>query len=126
MADPPILNMPEADAAYQETLNALNDIHAKQAELMADNPIDWTAYNAALAAAGSAQNAAQAALTVFQASILNTPDVAGLIAQLQAATAVMEQRRQALTKLAATLNALAGAADTVTSVLTAIAKFVAI
>src|SRR3954462_15000159 len=116
-------HLAEANDAYQAALASLARIHEKQREIADGEPVDWTAYNASLAAAGSAQATAQEALSVYQAAILDTPEVRTLVAHLKTDTAAMSARAAALTKAAYTLRALAGAADIVTSVLGAIARF---
>lgn len=66
----------------------------------------------------------QTALSVYQAAILNAPDVLALLGQLKADTQSMNQAAAALDKTAAMFNELASVANTLTSTLTKILKFV--
>jgi long-subunit acyl-CoA synthetase (AMP-forming) len=117
-------NLPQANAAYQSALAALAATHASQNVLISATPVDWDAYYAAGTAVTAAQNTAQAALTVYQTAILDSADVTALVVELQEDTDAMRAATEALDNTANTLNALASAADAVTTVLGAIAKFV--
>ncbi len=119
-----IPSMPEANAAYQAALAALRSTHDDLDAIIGAPSVDWTAYSAGLAACTSCQNAAQAALNVFQAAILDTPAVQALIVKLNADTQAMTQSAAGLNKTAATFNSLAGVANTLASILTTILKFV--
>ncbi|MBV8593452.1 MAG: hypothetical protein JOZ27_04020 [Caulobacteraceae bacterium] len=125
MADP-ITELAEAEAAYQAALDATAKAQGVQEQLALDDPIDQDAYSAALSAVAAAQGTSQQAQAVYQAAILDTPDVAALRADLTARTGEMKARCATLAKEAATLNALATAANDVASVLGAISKYVAL
>lgn len=125
MADnPPIKAMPEAEAAYQGALTALRRSHDNLDAITNASPVDWDAYSEGLETCTSCQSAAQAAESVLQAAILNTPAVQELIGKLKADTQSMNQSAAALDKTAAMFNTLAKRADTVASVLSAILKYV--
>jgi len=123
-ANPPIEAMPEAEAAYQAALTALHRSHDNLDAITNASPVDWDAYNQGLTTCTSCQNAAQAAESVLQAAILNTPAVQELVGKLKADTQAMNQSAAALDKTAAMFNKLAKSADTVTSALGAILKYV--
>lgn len=119
-----ITSMPDANAAYQACLAALTSSHANIDAIVGSSPVDWTAYNAGLQACAACQSSAQAAVSVLQAAILNTPAVQDLITKLNSDTAAMKQAVAALDKTAANFNTLASIATTLASVLTVILKFV--
>ena len=122
-----IPSMPEANAAYQASLSALRAAHTNLDGITNPLPgtqVDWTAYNAGLAACTACQNSAQASLSVFQAAILNTSGVQELISKLVADTQAMNDSAKVLDKTAATLSSLATIAATTTAILTTILKFV--
>ncbi|HEY1890042.1 MAG TPA: hypothetical protein VGG63_06530 [Steroidobacteraceae bacterium] len=123
MADP-IKLTPEANAAYQAALTALQSAHKRLDEITAATPVDWAAYSAGLQTCAACQASAQTALSVYQAAILNTPDVRALIGQLKADTQSMNQSAAALDRTAAIFNKLASVANTLTSTLTKILKFI--
>ena len=119
-----ITSMPEANAAYQASLAAIQAAHAQMDQIMGTQPVDWTAYNQGLTTCTNCQNSAQGALGVFQAAILDTQGVRELILKLVADTQAMSQATAALDKTAATLTTLATAATSMTSILTTMLKFV--
>ncbi|MGH6876006.1 MAG: hypothetical protein ACREHV_01375 [Rhizomicrobium sp.] len=123
MADP-IKSMPEANAAYQAALAALQSVHEQLDEITSASPVDWNSYNAGLQSCTACQSSAQAALGVFQEVILNTTAVQELVGKLTGDTQAMNQAAGALDKTTATFNALASVATTLTAVLTTILKFV--
>lgn len=117
-------NLPAAKDAYNASLAALDAAHNQQVNILGIQPVDWGAYDAASTTTTEARATANAAETVYQSAILNNPTVTALITKLTADTAAMKAKTQALRATAATLSALAQAADDVTSVLKVIAKFV--
>ena len=123
-ANSPIKAMPEAEAAYQTALTALHCSHDNLDAITNASPVDWDAYNEGLETCASCQEAAQAAESVLQAAILNTPAVQDLIRTLKSNTQAMNQCAAELDKTATMFNKLAKVADTVTSVLGAILKYI--
>lgn len=123
-ANPPINAMPEAETAYQAALAALHRSHGNLDAITNASPVDWTAYDEGVAACSSCRNAAQAAESVLQAAILNTPAVQELTGKLKQDTQSMNKCAAALDKTAATCSTLAKCADTVASVLGAILKYI--
>jgi hypothetical protein len=119
-----ITSMPEANAAYQASLAAMQASHDQLDQITGVQPVDWTAYDQGLATCTNCQNSAQGALNVFQAAILDTQGVRELIVKLVADTQAMNQATKALDKTATTLQALATTATSMTSILTTILRFV--
>ena len=119
-----ITSMPEADTAYQAALAALHKAHSALDVVINSSPVNWTAYKQGLATCTSCQNAAQAAEDVFGTAILDTPAVETLIHALTSNTQEMTQSAAELDKTAEEFKKLAKAADTLSSVLGNILKFI--
>ena len=123
MADP-TTPLPEAKAAYEAALAASDKAQDIKVAILGVIPIDWSASDSADAAAAKTRTASDAALGVYQAAILNTPEVAALIVQLNTETATMAARVAALKAEKALLDQLAAGAETMTKILGAIATHV--
>jgi hypothetical protein len=119
-----IKGMPEAQAAYDQCVATLTSAHDQMNTIAATTPVDWTAYQAAVAACNATQTAAQAALAVFEAAILDVPAVADLRQKLAEDTADMGVLTKALNGSTASLTPLTGSATKLTGVATTISHYV--
>jgi hypothetical protein len=119
-----INSMPEAQAAYDQCMATLTSAHDQMNAIAAATPVDWTAYQAAVAACNATQTAAQAALAVFEAAILDVPAVGDLRQKLAEDTADMGARTKALDGSTASLTPLTASATKLTGVATTISHYV--